>query len=338
MTELRRRTLELVAGAGPGYLPAPASSVAEGVDQVFWFIFWVSAFFLALIVVLTVVFVLRYRRRASRPHPEPSPSHDTRLELLWSAIPLALVAAMFVMSTRTYLAMTDPAPGAEPLRVQVTARKWSWWFDHPGGKGAGELHLVAGRPAELVMSSTDVIHSLYVPQFRVKQDVVPGRFTRLTFTPTVSGSFPVLCTEYCGTDHSRMTATAVVHPDQASFDAWAREGRVPDGSLVDLGKQVFARKGCAACHSVDGTRRLGPTVRGIWNREEKLADGTTVRVDEEYLRESLVKPGAKLVAGFPNVMPPVPLEERDLKAIVAYLEALAAGDGKPQPRSEERQE
>jgi cytochrome c oxidase subunit 2 len=315
-------TLLGVLGAGPGYLPAPASSVAQGVDRVFWFIFWVSAASLALIVLLTVVFVVRYRRRAARPHPEPSPSHDTRLELLWTAIPLALVLVMFVMSTRTYLRMTAPEQGAAPLRVQVTARKWSWWFDHPGGKGAADLHLVAGRPAELVLSATDVIHSLYVPEFRVKQDAVPGRFTRLTFTPTAAGSYPILCTEYCGTDHSRMTTVAVVHPDQASFDAWAREGMAPDLSLVDHGKRVFAQKGCAACHSVDGSRRVGPTVRGIWRREERLADGTTVLVDEEYLRESLLKPGAKVVAGFANVMPPVPLEERDLKALAAYLETL----------------
>lgn len=334
MTALVHGALGLLAGAGPGYLPAPASSVAPAVDRVFWLIFWVSAFFLALIVLLTIVFVLRYRRRAGRPEPEPSPSHDTRVELLWTGIPLALVAVMFVMSTRTYLEMTGPAAGGEPLRVQVTARKWSWWFDHPGGKGAGELHLVAGRPAELVMSATDVIHSLYVPEFRVKQDAVPGRFTRLTFTPTLAGSFPVLCTEYCGTDHSRMTTLAVVHPDQASFDAWAREGLAPADSLVDLGKRVFTQKGCAACHSVDGTRRVGPTVRGIWKREEKLADGAVVLVDEEYLRESLVKPGAKVVAGFPNVMPPMPLEERDLKAIAAYLETLAADGGAPPSRRE----
>lgn len=324
-----RRTLDLLAaaglaaGAGPGYLPARASSVAGDVDRVFAFILWTSLFFLALIVFLTVLFVIRYRRRASRMHPEPSPSHDTRLELVWTIIPLALVGVMFVMSTRTYLDMTSNPAGASPLRIEVTARKWSWWFDHPGGKGTGELHLVAGRPTELVMSSLDVIHSLYVPEFRLKQDAVPGRFTRLTFTPTVTGRFPVLCTEYCGTDHSKMAAVAVVHPDQASFDAWAKEGMAPAASLVDLGKQVFAQKGCLGCHSLDGSRRVGPTVKGLWNKREALVDGAVARVDEEYVRESLVRPAAKVVAGFPNVMPPVPLEERELKAIIAYLQSLA---------------
>lgn len=312
----------LLAAAGPRYFPARASSVAEEVDRVFGFIFWVSAFFLALIVVLTVLFVVRYRRRASRPEPEPTPSHHTGLELLWTGIPLALVIVMFVWSTRTYLGMTSPETDVEPLKVQVTAKRWSWWFDHPGGKGAPELHVVAGVPATLVLSSTDVIHSLYVPEFRLKQDAVPGRFTRMTFVPTVPGTYPILCTEYCGTDHSRMLASVVVHPDRASFDAWAREGMEPGESLVELGRKVFVQRGCMACHSLDGSRRVGPTVKGLWGKEEKLADGTTVRVDEEYLRESILKPGAKVVAGFPNVMPPSALPERDLKGIVLYIESL----------------
>ncbi len=309
--------------AAAGFMPERASSVAEDVDHVFAFIFWLSAFFLALIVVLTVLFVVRYRKRASRPEPEPSPSHDTRLELLWSAIPLALVFVVFAVSTRTYFRMTDAAAGAAaPLRVQVTARKWSWWFDHPGGKGAPELHVVARRPAELVMASTDVIHSLYVPEFRLKQDVVPGRFTRMSFTPTVAGTFAITCAEYCGTDHSRMTTQVVVHPDQASFDRWAREGVAPAATLVDMGRRVYAARGCIGCHSIDGTPRVGPSFKNLWGRDEKLSDGTSVRVDEDYVRESILKPGAKVVSGFANVMPPVPLDEREIQGVVAHLQSL----------------
>lgn len=310
--------------AGTGFLPARASSVAADVDWVFAFVFWVSLAFLGLIVGLTVLFVVRYRRRPGRPEPEASPSHDTRLELFWTIVPLALLLVLFGVSTRTWLRMVrGEAEGGAPLQVRVTARKWAWWFDHPGGRGAPELHVVANRPAELVLASADVIHSLWVPEFRLKQDAVPGRFARMTFTPTVAGSYPILCTEYCGTDHSRMLSRVVVHPDQATFDAWVREGAAPVASLVEHGKKVFAQRGCAACHSLDGSRRLGPTMKGLWKRRERLADGSEVVVDDEYLRESLVKPGAKVVAGFPNAMPPVVLEERDLQGLAAYLESLA---------------
>src|SRR6266702_2656557 len=202
MVRVSERLAAAVLGAVPGYMPARASSVAEGVDRVFAFV-------------------------------------------------------LCGVSTKTYSRMTTLDPGAAPLRIQVTARKWSWWFDHPGGKGAGELHLVVGRPTELVMASADVIHSLYVPDFRLKQDVVPGRFTRMTFTPVLPGTFPVVCAEFCGTDHSRMSAMATVHPDQASFDAWAREGVAPAASLVELGKKVFLSKGCVGCHSTDGSPRVG---------------------------------------------------------------------------------
>ncbi len=311
--------------AASGYLPAPASSVAESVDGVFGFLFWMSLFFLVLIVGLTLLFVVRYRRRPGRLEADETPSHDTRLELFWTFVPLALLMVLFGASTRTWLRMVrgEGEGAGAALEVRVTARKWSWWFDHAGGRGAGELHLVAGRPAELVLASTDVIHSLYVPEFRLKQDAVPGRFTRMKFTPTLPGTYSVLCAEYCGTDHSRMSAKVVVHPDQQSYDAWIREGALQAGSLVDHGKKVFAQRGCAGCHSVDGSRRVGPSLKGLWRRNERLADGSEVLVDDEYLRESLVKPGAKIVAGFPNVMPPVVLGERDLAGLAAYLQSLS---------------
>jgi cytochrome c oxidase subunit 2 len=308
--------------AGPGYLPERASSVAGEVDFVFGFIFWVSAFFLVLIVAVTVLFVVRYRSRASRREPEASPDHSTRLELTWSGIPLVLVMVMFVLSTKVYLEMTSNRPGEIPTQVKVTARKWSWWFDHPDGTGAKHLHLVLGRPVELVLGSVDVVHSLYVPQFRLKQDAVPGRYTRMNFTPTRAGTFPILCTEYCGTNHSQMLADVVVHPDQASYDAWAAEGRSPALSLVDQGRKLFDEKGCSACHSEDGSAGLGPTVKGMWGKVEKLVGGGTATVDENYVRESIVAPGKKILDGYDDLMPPTPLEERDLLALIAYLQSL----------------
>jgi cytochrome c oxidase subunit 2 len=320
MTVTVRSLADLVLAGG--FMPERASSAAEGVDHVFGFLFWLSAFFLVLILGLTVAFVVRYRARPSRPEPEPSADHDDRLELLWTVIPLLLVFAIFAASTKVYLAMTSQEAGPAPLRVDVTARRWSWWFDHPGGKGAKELHLVAGRPTELVLASTDVVHSLYVPEFRLKQDAVPGRFTRMVFTPTTAGTYQILCAEYCGTNHSLMSAAVVVHPDQASFDAWAAEGRGPELSLLQLGKAVYEEKGCSACHSVDGTPGVGPSFKGIWNQTHALAGGGSVKVDEGYVRESIVTPGAKVVAGFENVMPPIPLEERELQGIVSFLRSL----------------
>jgi cytochrome c oxidase subunit 2 len=221
--------------------------------------------------------------------------------------------------------MVEAEPGAAPQRVQVTGRKWSWWFDHQGGKGSKELHVVIGKPVELVLAATDVIHSLYVPEFRIKQDAVPGRFTRMVFTPTLAGTYPILCTEYCGTNHSTMSSVVVVHPDQASFDAWAVEGKGSDETLVEVGVRVFGEKGCSACHSVDGTAGVGPSLKGIWGKEEKLVGGGTVRVDENYIRESIVKPGAKISAGYEDMMPPIPLDDREIQGIVAYIQSLKEG-------------
>ena len=322
MTPLPGRAIASLARASAGFMPERASSIAEDVDRVFALVFWVSAAFFLLIVGFTVVFVARYRARPSRREPEPSPSHDTRLELLWSGIPLALALVIFAVATRTWNRMTEEDAGASPLRIHVTARRWSWWFDHAGGKGAKELHLVAGKATELVLASTDVIHSLYVPAFRLKQDAVPGRFTRLVFTPTLPGTFPVVCAEYCGTNHSRMGTAAVVHPDQASFDAWSREGLAADASLVEVGRRVFEEKGCSACHSVDGSPGAGPTLKGLWGRDEKLADGTSVRVDENHVRESILRPSARITAGFDDLMPPIPLDERELQGVIAYMESL----------------
>ncbi len=325
MIPIPDRLVGALLGAGPGYMPERASSVAEGVDQVFGLLFWVSAFFLAVIVGLTIVFVIRYRARPSRPGPEASPDHSTRLEVIWTAIPLLLVFVIFAASTRVYLAMTETPPGAAPQRVQVTGKKWSWWFDHDAGKGSKELHVLLGRPVELVLASTDVIHSLYVPEFRLKQDAVPGRFTRMVFTPTRAGTYPVLCTEYCGTNHSTMTSIVVVHPDQASLDAWMQEGKGKEETLLQVGIRAFDEKGCSACHSVDGSPGVGPTFKGIWGKTHDLVGGGKAVVDENYVRESIVKPGAKVVAGFEDMMPPTPLDDREIQGIVEYLKSLKEG-------------
>ena len=318
--------------AQTSYLPERASSVAEGADHVFLALFWISAVSLALILAVTAVFVIRYRRRPGRMDPEASPDHSTKLEIIWSVIPLALVMAVFVASTQVYQAMVNPAAGADVKQVRVTAKKWSWQFDHPGGKKEKDVHLVLGQPTELLMISTDVIHSLYVPQWRIKQDAVPGRYTRLLVTPTKAGSFPIVCTEFCGTNHSQMNAVAIVHPDQADYDAWASAGGAEGLSLVEVGKKAFDDQGCSACHAVEKPEGqddgIGPSLFGKWGGTEQLAGGATVKFDENYVRESIVKPGAKVVKGYEDVMPASALEERELLGIIAYLQTLVPGGGK----------
>ncbi|MBK9519932.1 MAG: cytochrome c oxidase subunit II [Anaeromyxobacter sp.] len=341
MSQLHLPLQHLLLGQ-TSYLPERASSVAEGADHIFLSLFWISAVSLALIIGVTIVFVVRYRRRPGRMDPEASPDHSTRLEIIWSVIPLLLVMAVFVASTQVYQAMVNAPPGADVQQVRVSAKKWSWQFDHPGGKKDKDVHLVLGQPTELLMISTDVIHSLYVPQWRLKQDVVPGRYTRLLVTPTKAGSFPIVCTEYCGTNHSQMNAVAVVHADQAEYQAWAAEGRGADLSLVEVGRKAFDDQGCSACHAVEKPEGqddgIGPSLFGRWGGTEQLVGGGTAKFDENYVRESIVKPGAKVVKGYDDVMPASALEERELLGLIAYLQTLVPGRGQDDGEQGERHE
>ncbi|RMH39994.1 MAG: cytochrome c oxidase subunit II [Deltaproteobacteria bacterium] len=307
--------------AAASYLPQ-ASSIAADVDWVFDLIFWVCTAFLAIIVGVAGVFVIRYRARSYRPDAEPAPTHNNRLELTWTAIPLALVFVIFGLSTAVYFRMVRAAPNA--AEVQVTARKWSWWFDHPEGKGSPELHVVAGRPVELVMASNDVIHSLSIPAFRVKQDVVPGRYTRLRFTPTAAGRYPIYCTEYCGRDHSAMRTEVVVHADAADYQKWLERSAYEDSMpLAEVGKKVWEERGCKSCHSLDGTpiKGGGPSFKGLWGKTETLSSGKSVTVDENYIRESILDPRKEIVLGYGPIMPPTPLEEREIRGIIEFIKA-----------------
>jgi len=309
----------LVVGAGA--LPQ-ASSIAADIDWVFDLIYWVCTFFLAIILGLCAVFVTKYRRQRHRD-AEKTSTHNGKLEALWSIIPLLLVFVIFGTSTAVYLRVIDTPKSSK--QVQVTARKWSWWFDHAEGKGSPQLHVVVGQPIELVMSSDDVIHSLFIPAFRVKQDVVPGRYTRLRFTAIEPGIYPIYCTEYCGRDHSAMRSEIVVHKDEADYKKWLERSAYEDSMpLAEVGKKVWETRGCKSCHSLDGSipQGGGPSFKGAWGRTETLASGQSVVVDENYVRESIVNPRAKIVIGFGPVMPPTPLEEREIRGIIEFLKTL----------------
>ncbi len=329
------------------WMPPQASDFAGAVDSVFHFVMGVSIVFFVLIAVLMFWFAGVYRR-AEGVKPAYHITHNTPLELTWSIIPLILVVIMFWWGFQVYMDMKVAPSNAR--EVEVLAQRWFWTFTYPGGITSDELHVEVNQPVRLVMRSEDVLHSLWVPAFRAKMDLVPGRFTSMWFRPTRVGTFPLLCTEYCGKDHSQMVSKVIVHdvgklagelerldpikrmtPEQ--YQEYAQD---PDAFIkanpdfknlvtpADMGKRLWTKKGCAGCHSIDGTTNQGPTWLGIWGRSEKLTDGSEVTVDENYVRESILNPGARIVAGYQNVMNSYQgrITDREIALIISFMKTL----------------
>lgn len=313
-------------GAG-FWLPKEASASAPGVDWVFAFIFWICLVFFVLITVLTVIFVVRYRRRPGREEGEATAHHNLVLELTWSGIPTVLVILIFVFGFKAYLDLATPPRDA--YEIQVTAQKWKWAFTYPNGYVDDTLHVPLGKPVRLVMSSVDVIHSLYVPAFRIKRDVVPGRYATAWFEATKEGEFPLFCAEYCGTGHSSMLSTVVVDASER-FDRWLEEASdfLKTMPPAEAGRKLYQVRGCAQCHSVDGTVNVGPSFKGLFGHVQVLASGERVTVDENYIRESILEPSAKVVAGFEPVMPTFQgrLKDEEISAIISYIKSLEKGE------------
>jgi len=309
------------------WMPPQVSTVAAGVDWLFYFILAVSVFFFLLIVGLMVLFVVRYRRREGEA-AEPSPHHNMALEVTWTTIPVILVVIIFFFGFKGFLDMSTPPANA--YEILVDGQKWNWSFTYPNGYVDENLHVPVDRPVRLVMSSADVIHSLYVPAFRIKMDVVPGRYSKAWFEATEPGEYDLFCAEYCGTSHSDMIATVVVHPP-GEFESWLEEASnfLDRMTPVEAGRMLFQARGCQQCHSVDGTSKTGPTMLGVFGRSEAMADGGTVVADENYLRESILEPQARIVAGYEPVMPTYQgrLKDEEITAIIEYLKSLSGSGG-----------
>jgi cytochrome c oxidase subunit 2 len=321
---LARLASALVAQPDSGgfWFPAEASQNAPQVDSIFNFILWVSAAFFALIVALMIAFVVKYRRRAG-VKPEASPSHNTKLELAWSIIPGILLLFMFYFGAKAYVDLRTPPDDA--LEIFVTGQKWSWSFTYPNGHVDPELHVPIDQPVRLVLTSDDVIHSFFVPAFRIKMDAVPGRYTKTWFVAKESGTFQAFCAEYCGTRHSDMLAHVIVHPP-GGYERWLDEASnlLAKLSPVDAGKKIYESYGCKACHTIDGTAGIGPSWKGIYGREDTFTDGTHAVAEENYLRQSIVDPQAKIVAGFAPVMPTFKgkLKDSEITAVIAFIKSL----------------
>lgn len=303
-------------------MPPAGTEYAREVDSLYLFLVGLSAFFFFLVAGLIAWFVIRYRRRQPGERT-PHLTHHTGLEIAWSVIPLALLMMIFFWGFSSYMNAT--VSPADAMEIQVTAKKWLWQFEYPNGiRTINELHVPLGQPVRLVMNSEDVIHSFYVPTFRVKQDVVPGTYTQLWFEATEPGMHRLLCAEYCGKGHSDMLARIYVD-DEKAYGEWLETGgdQGKNMPLAQFGALVYASRGCETCHSLDGSRREGPSFKGIFGHPAKLSDGKTVMVDENYLRESILQPQARLVAGYEGIMPTFQglLREREINALIEFIKA-----------------
>lgn len=304
---------------GTFWLPEAASTVAGDVDALFYFVYWISVVIFFLVVAVMTYFMIKYRRRT--PQDRPSVVHESKvLEATWIIVPLILVLIVFTWGFRVFLQLGVAPPDA--YEIQVTGQKWSWQFEYPNGVRSAELHVPVDRPVRLNMSSVDVLHSFFIPAFRVKQDVLPNRYTSIWFEATRVDTFQIFCTEYCGTEHSGMLAKVISH-EQGAFATWLQESGIPaDAPPAERGALLYAQLGCQACHSLDGTRLTGPSFQGLYGSTHGLAGGGTVEVDDNYLRESILEPSAQIYEGFPNVMPASygGLTEDELTALIAFIE------------------
>jgi cytochrome c oxidase subunit 2 len=304
--------------------PERASALAWQVDGLYFLLIAVSAFFTLLIFVLIFVFAVKYRRSV---HPHPVQIEGSLpLELAWTLIPLGICMIFFAWGSLIYFQEARPPKGA--MEVYVVGKQWMWKFEHETGqREINQLHVPVGADVKMVMSSQDVIHSFFVPAFRVKADVLPGRYSSLWFHPTKVGTYHLFCSQYCGTDHSGMIGQVIVMEPYA-YQAWLTNGGGVTNTLAENGQQLFAQLGCATCHRSD-TQGRGPILGGIFGKQVSLEDGRTVVADENYIRESILNPGAKIVSGFRPIMPTYQgqVSEESLMALVAYIKSLSQPAG-----------
>jgi cytochrome c oxidase subunit 2 len=307
--------------SGTPLFPEAASTMAHRVDALYFFLVALTAFFSLLIAGLIVYYAVRFRRRAAdsigaRIHG------GFVLEITWSVIPFLITMVIFVWGASIFFAMSRPPD--ETLNIYVVGKQWMWKFQHlDGQREINELHIPVGRPVKLTMASEDVIHDLFVPAFRVKADVVPGRYTTMWFQPTTPGRYHLFCAEYCGTRHSGMIGEVIVMtPDD--YQSWL-SGGVQEGSLASAGQKLFNDLACNTCHRLDAQGR-GPVLQNLFGSTQLLQNGETVVVDEAYIRESILRPSARITAGFQPIMPTFQgvVSEEGLLELIEYVKSLKA--------------
>src|SRR5580692_11857203 len=314
------------------FQPEQASTIAKSVDYLYYFLTAITLFFTAVIFLVIFYFMIKYRRRSPDERPKAIEG-SFPLEVLWTAIPTMLVALIFVWGSVLYFRNSEPPRGS--MEIFVTGKQWMWKVEHPEGqREINELHVPLGRPVKLTMTSEDVIHDFFVPAFRVKKDVLPGRYTSLWFEATKVGTFHLFCAQYCGAFHAGMIGSIIVQePDE--YERWLAGG-TPGESMEQAGAKVFQSSGCPTCHVANGSG-LGPSFLGVYGNPVKLTSGQTVTADDAFIRECILTPAARRVAGFSPIMPSFQgqMTEEQLNNVIAYIRAL--GKATPMPKEAGKQ-
>jgi len=316
-------------------MPKAVNVVADDSDVMFISVLALSTFFFFGITAAVIYLVIKYRHRPGHK-AEPSAAHNDALEITWTVIPTIICVFLFYYGWRAYIHIVTPPQKA--VEVNVVAWRWAWEFTHANGTTDSDLHVPVNTPVRLVMTSKDVLHAFYVPVLRTKQDIIPRRYTYAWFQATKPGTYRLNCAEYCGTNHSQMgitgptpeypegrRAVVVVH-DAGGYERYLAD-KAASGTNMEpdkLGAQVFEKKGCVACHSTDGSAKVGPSFKGAFGTDVTLAAGGTVKMDENYIRESLMSPQAKARPGFPPSMPSFEgqLKEKEIEGIIAFIKSL----------------
>ena len=308
--------------------PKQVSSFAHDIDNLFFFIFYASVVLFLIVVIGMMYLAIKYRfKKGDEVRLTSSLDHNTFLEVLFFVIPLILVTITFVWGIRSYLNMVIVPDDA--IEIKVTGQSWFWTFDYPeGGSTLNELVVPVETPIKIVLSSTDVLHSFYIPVMRAKMDVLPNRYNVMWFDANQAGEYEIFCTEYCGTGHSNMNAKVIVMP-QKMYEVWLAEAGSADDDLPleELGAKLYSKKACNTCHTLDGTALDGPSylqTSQMWGQERVFDDGSSAIIDENYVRSSILEPQIQIVAGYQGVMPTYQglLNDRELDALIAFLKTL----------------
>jgi len=334
---------------GSFWMPKAVNEAADESDMMFYSVLALSIVFMVAIFGCVIVFVIKYRHRPGHK-ALPSAAHNDAMEITWTVIPTIIVVFLFYFGWRSYISVVTPPNKA--VEIQLLAWRWNWQFTHANGVTDSDLHVPANVPVRLVMTSKDVLHSFYAPAMRVKQDVVPRRYTYAWFKATKPGTYRLTCAEYCGTNHSQMAclandpetqaclrrAVVVVHEETGphSYEAYLADKQSNEQNMdpVKLGALLYDKKGCSSCHTIDGTPRVGPTWKTAdWGQEIEMADGKKIKIDENYIRQSIEYPQAEARKHDPAYPPSMPsmlgqLKEKEIQALIQYIHALKTGEVK----------